>query len=183
MRQSFSTLCTLLALAAAPALAAEDIKVYRADERVDPADVAAVLGAPIKYRSIRLLDDNVVVAPPKALSLPVQFSFDSADILPSARAQLDALAEGVRQLPKDRVVAIEGHTDARGSDEYNERLSMRRAQSVKRYLVSQHGIEPERLRAVGMGEYENLPGRDPNASENRRVQFRGDGPAARPTTL
>jgi OmpA-OmpF porin, OOP family len=114
---------------------------------------------------------------PKALALPVQFSFDSAEILPSARAQLDALAEGVRMLPKDRLVAIEGHTDALGGEDYNARLSMRRAQSVKRYLVAQHGIEPSRLRAIGMGEYETLPGRAPLAPENRRVQFRGEAAA------
>ncbi len=184
------TLCLLLALAA-PAAVAEEIKLYRSGESVNPHDVAAVLGeAPIKFRSIRLLEDSAgaagaagavamaaVATAPKALALPVQFAFDSADILPAARAQLDALAQGVRLLPKDRLVAIEGHTDARGDDEYNERLSMRRAQSVKRYLVAQHGIEPSRLRAIGMGEYENLPGRAPLAPENRRVQFRGEAAA------
>ncbi len=192
MQRRLSTLCLLLGLSAMAAGAAsaadDDVKLYRSNEAVNPADVAAVLGgAPIKYRGIRLLEETAAKAPggggaaasaaPKALALPVQFSFDSADILPAARAQLDALAEGVRLLPKDRLVTIEGHTDARGDDEYNELLSMRRAQSVKRYLVAQHGIDASRLRAIGMGEYENLPGLAPLAPENRRVQFRGEAAA------
>lgn len=182
----------LFALFAGSALA-QDVKVYRAGELVNPKDVAAILDAkPIKMRSIRLLDDapaqQVAAADPgltaepasreeskpSSLALPVQFSFDSADILPAAKAQLDALAEGIRLLPADKSVAIEGHTDAAGSDDYNEKLSQRRAQAVKRYLVAQHGIEPQRLRAIGMGEYRTLDGRDPHAPENRRVQFRGE---------
>ena len=155
--------------------------------------------AAIKMRSIRLLDDGAAQASPlaaatlaaaaaaaesgarlvpaqraAALSLPVQFGFDSADILPAARNQLDALAEGIRMLPAIQSVVIEGHTDAAGQEHYNEELSQRRAQAVKRYLVAAHGIEPARLRAVGMGEYRPLPGRDPYAAENRRVQFRGE---------
>jgi len=176
----------LFALAAGSAMA-QEVKLYRAGELVDPRDVAAILDSPkpIKMRSIRLLDDSPAAqqvaaadpAPsdkPSALALPVQFAFDSADILPSARAQLDALAEGIRLLPGDKPVTIEGHTDAAGSDDYNEKLSQRRAQSVKRYLVARHGIEPQRLRAVGFGEYVTLPGRNPSAPENRRVQFHGE---------
>jgi OmpA-OmpF porin, OOP family len=182
----------LFALFAGSALA-QDVKVYRAGELVDPRDVAAILDgakAP-KMRSIRLLDDapaeqvasaepSQVAEPapradkPSSLALPVQFSFDSADILPAAKSQLDALADGIRLLPADKPVLIEGHTDAAGSDDYNEKLSLRRAQAVKRYLVAQHSIDPARLRAIGLGEYRTLEGRDPHAPENRRVQFRGE---------
>jgi outer membrane protein OmpA-like peptidoglycan-associated protein len=181
MQPRLSTFCLLLGLAAGAASAGDDVKLYRSSDAVNPADVAAVLGgAPIKYRGIRLLDESpsaqttAAAAAPKALALPVQFSFDSAEVAPAARPQLDALAEGIRLLPKDKLVAIEGHTDALGSEDYNARLSMRRAQSVKRYLVAQHGIDAARLRAIGMGEYETLSGRDPLAAENRRVQFRGE---------
>jgi outer membrane protein OmpA-like peptidoglycan-associated protein len=52
-------------------------------------------------------------------------------------------------------------------------LSQRRAQSVRRYLLATHGIEGSRLQAVGLGEHNPLPGRGPQAGENRRVQFRG----------
>ena len=107
-------------------------------------------------------------------TLPVQFAFDSAEILPSARSQLDALAEGIRMLPAVQAVVIEGHTDAIGSDAYNETLSLRRAYAVKSYLVASHRIDPTRLHAVGLGKFQPLPGRDPQAPENRRVQFRGE---------
>jgi OOP family OmpA-OmpF porin len=76
-------------------------------------------------------------------------------------------------LPETQRVVIEGHTDAVGAELYNESLSQRRAQSVRRYLVTMHGIDAERLEAVGLGELTPLPGRDPLAGENRRVQFRG----------
>jgi outer membrane protein OmpA-like peptidoglycan-associated protein len=175
---------------------AQDVRVYRANETIDPRDVAQILDstqpAAMKMRSIRVLDDaspakdtpsKQVVASASAeeprvrssaLSLPVQFSFDSSDILPAARKQLDALAEGLRMLPNLQSVVIEGHTDATGSDAYNEQLSQRRAMVVKHYLVAMHGIDPARLRAVGLGKYVPLPGADRYAPENRRVQFRGE---------
>lgn len=182
---------------------AQEVRLYRQNDKVDPQEVASILGKgaagqpPVKMRSIRLLDDApsgsssasasatssaaaAAYGEPaprprtSALALPVQFAFDSADLLPSARPQLDALAEGIRLLPELQTVVIEGHTDALGSDHYNDQLSHRRAYAVKRYLVSQHNINPARLKAVGMGEYALLPGRDPYGSDNRRVQFRGE---------
>jgi OmpA-OmpF porin, OOP family len=172
------------ALAAALSAQAEQIKVFGPRDNVDPAEVARILQhghRPLKMRSIRLLDDGAAgariadtPAAPAALSLPVQFKFDSAEILPDARPQLDAIAAGIRMLPPTQTVLIEGHTDTIGSDGYNEQLSQRRAHSVRRYLIAQHQIDGARLRAVGRGETATLPGREPTAPENRRVQFRGD---------
>jgi outer membrane protein OmpA-like peptidoglycan-associated protein len=170
---------------------ADEVKVFRGSDAVDPSEVARILDrAPIKMRSLRLLDDApssavagtsaaaAVVAReaagPTALSLPVQFAFDSAEIAPAAKGQLDAIAAGIRMLPTTQKVVIEGHTDALGTEHYNEGLSQRRAQSVRQYLVAVHGIDAARLQAVGLGESAPLPGRDPNAAENRRVQFRGE---------
>ena len=188
----FLPVAALIISAAASLLAqAGEVKVYRNSESVDPSEVAGILdrSAPIKMRSLRLLDDGPTgglaatsaaaaiaaseAARPQALSLPVPFAFDSAEILPSAKAQLDAIAAGIRLLPADQKVLIEGHTDAVGTEQYNEELSQRRAQSVRRYLVATHGIESTRLQAVGLGEHDPLPGRNPLAGENRRVQFRG----------
>lgn len=189
-----------LALFAGASLA-QEVRVYGAAETVNPGDVARILGTPearpaIKMRSLRLLDDvkggksapaervatvdedTAAATPgakePSALALPVQFGFDSAEILPTARRQLDALAEGIRLLPAAKPVTIEGHTDAVGSAQYNDQLSQRRANSVKQYLVATHGIDPARLRAVGLGQRGLLPDLDPQAAENRRVQFRGE---------
>jgi len=189
-------LALMLALGAGTA-AAESVRLYRAGETVDPREVAAILDtAPLqgRMRSLRLLDEPSPVQVtgvdptsgdagagaaarepvPAALALPVRFAFDSAEIMPDARAQLDALAEGIRLLAPGVAVRIEGHTDAAGSHDYNDSLSRRRAEAVKSYLVALHRIEPARLRAVGLGEQEMLPGRDPHAPENRRVQFRGE---------
>ncbi|WP_280150893.1 OmpA family protein [Piscinibacter sp. XHJ-5] len=186
MARRFHLASLLLALAAGSALA-QDVRLYGAGESVDPREVAGILdqSRPMKMRSIRLLDDTPSAQTAQqpqdasrirssALALPVQFAFDSAEIQPSARPQLDALAEGIRMLPTIQSIVIEGHTDAVGSEAYNEQLSQRRAQAVKRYLVASHGIDAARLRAVGLGEFAPLQGRDPNASENRRVQFRGE---------
>lgn len=191
-------LATLLLALAAVSAFADDVRVYGTNEAVDPDEVARILDpAPprpaIKMRSLRLLDEtpsaqgaqpqHVVAASDdarpervraSALALPVQFAFDSAQILPAARRQLDALAEGIRMLPSVQQVLIEGHTDATGAERYNEQLSQRRAQSVKRYLVARHGIDAARLRAIGLGERAPLPGRAASAAENRRVQFRGE---------
>jgi len=108
-----------------------------------------------------------------ALSLPVRFAFDSADILPAARSQLDALADGIKLLEPTRVVTVEGHTDAVGSDAYNLELSRTRARAVRDYLVQRHGIDGARLKTVGFGEGRLVADADPNAAVNRRVQFRG----------
>lgn len=108
-----------------------------------------------------------------ALSLPVRFAFDSADILPAARSQLDALADGIKLLEPTRVVTVEGHTDAVGSDAYNLELSRTRARAVRDYLVQRHGIDGARLKTVGFGEGRLVEDADPSAAVNRRVQFRG----------
>jgi len=108
-----------------------------------------------------------------ALSLPVRFAFDSADILPAARTQLDALADGIKLLEPNSIVTVEGHTDGVGSDAYNLALSRSRARAVRDYLVQRHGIEAARLKTVGYGEARLVEAADPSAGINRRVQFRG----------
>ena len=158
---------------------------YREGQRIDPQQVRQILSADAsargRTRSIRLLDGDAAAAsagpdgaaPASALSAPVQFKFDSSVILPQAREQLDAIAEGIKLLPPGRPVVIEGHTDAAGAEDYNQQLSRRRAAAVKQYLSQQHGIAPQRLRDVGLGERQPIEGLDPMAPENRRVQFRG----------
>lgn len=157
---------------------------YREGQRIDPQQVRQILSsdAPARgrTRSIRLLDDDAAATPaqdepasPSALSAPIQFEFDSTAILPEARGQLDAIAEGIKLLPPGRAVVIEGHTDAVGSEDYNQQLSRRRAAAVKQYLALRHGISPQRLREIGLGERQPIEGLDPLAPGNRRVQFRG----------
>lgn len=127
-----------------------------------PARVARVAAAP---------DD--VNADASALSLPVRFAFDSFDILPAARSQLDSLADGIKLLAPNSIVTVEGHTDAVGTDAYNLELSRNRARAVRDYLVEHHGIDAARLKTVGYGEARLVEATDPTAAVNRRVQFRG----------
>ena len=68
-----------------------------------------------------------------------------------------------------------GHTDAVGSEAYNERLSERRALSVVDYLTSRRGMDRRRLAARGRGESQLLPDVPPDSSENRRVEIRNGG--------
>ena len=111
-------------------------------------------------------------AAPGTLAVAVPFAFASADLTGPARAQLDAIAEGIKLVKADAAVVIEGHTDAIGPDAYNLALSDRRAQAVKRYLVETHGIAAARLTTVGKGKTEPLADTPPNAARNRRVAFR-----------
>lgn len=195
MIRYFSTLALSLAAAfLTPAANAEKVLIYREGQLVQPQDVAAVLG-----RSIRLLDDEAAPGKTKttpvasaslvrtsarparsqaqadvsALSLPVRFAFGSAEILPEARVQLDALAQGIKLLPLQRMITVEGHTDAFGSEAYNLELSRERAHAVRDYLAQHHGIDAARLKTVGYGKERPIEDSDPYAAVNRRVQFRG----------
>jgi outer membrane protein OmpA-like peptidoglycan-associated protein len=182
-RRSF--LATIVLAAMLPAARAEDVAAYRDNDIIDPDEVARILArdttsAPGPTRSIRELVEGAAPTPAEpvqrraeALSIPIRFEFDSSEVVPVARRQLDAIAEGIRRLPASRLVAIEGHTDAIGTDEYNLALSLRRATAVKNYLVRAHGVDPVRLKEVGFGRQRPLAGTRPEAAENRRVQFRG----------
>jgi len=178
------TLIAMIVLAAMlPATRAENVAAYRDNDNIDPDEVARILApetapAPGLTRSIRELVDRAAPVEPapqraEALSIPIRFAFDSSEVFPVAKKQLDAIAEGIRRLPASRNVVIEGHTDAIGTDEYNLALSRRRATAVKDYLIGTQGIDPNRLKEIGFGRQRPLPGTQPDAAENRRVQFRG----------
>jgi outer membrane protein OmpA-like peptidoglycan-associated protein len=184
-----------------PYAKAEKVIVYREGELVNPQDVADVLGktrsirllddapaAPAKGTTTAAVSRANTKAgssatasvarhnaktDASALSLPVRFAFGSADILPAARVQLDALAQGIKLLAPASNVTVEGHTDAVGSDAYNLELSRVRAQAVRGYLVERHGIDAARLKTAAFGEGRPIEGTDPHNAMNRRVQFRG----------
>jgi len=159
------------ASASAPAPApAKPIVVAAASKASTSARPSAPVHATPAPRVVR---DDPSSEAPSALSLPVQFGFDSAEILPAARTQLDALAAGIKLLSPESIVTIEGHTDASGSAAYNLELSRVRARAVRDYLVQRHGIDAARLKTVGYGKDRPIEDSDPHAAINRRVQFRG----------
>ena len=101
----------------------------------------------------------------------VNFGFDSSDLTPSAKANLDKLAQVLKN-NMDTNINIYGHTDSKGTDAYNLSLSERRAAAVKNYLVSQ-GVSSSRMFTMGVGEKEPVASNDTDAgrAENRRVEF------------
>jgi peptidoglycan-associated lipoprotein len=103
---------------------------------------------------------------------PVYFDFDSFAIRSDAKPTLVANGKGIQDNTGWGVVTCEGHTDERGSEEYNLALGERRANSVKRYLLDL-GVPSSRLATVSFGEAKpRAMGHDESAWRyNRRVEF------------
>lgn len=99
------------------------------------------------------------------------FDFDKSVIKPEGKAKLDDLVSKVKAINLEVIIAV-GHTDSMGSDEYNQKLSLRRSQAVKAYLVSK-GIDKTRIYTEGKGEKQ--PVADNKTKEgrakNRRVEI------------
>jgi len=99
------------------------------------------------------------------------FDFDKATLKPAGKAKLDDLVGKVKGINLEVIIAV-GHTDNVGSDVYNQKLSVKRAESVKAYLVSK-GIEKNRIYTEGKGEKQ--PVADNKTTEgrakNRRVEI------------
>ena len=120
-----------------------------------------------------------VVAPPSSippaskisLAADTTFDFNKAVLKADGKNKLDALADSLKGVAVDVVIVV-GHTDSVGSDAYNQRLSLARANSVKSYLVSK-GMVSERIRTEGRGE--SQPVADNSTEEgrarNRRVEI------------
>ncbi len=101
----------------------------------------------------------------------VNFDFDKSTIRPDAAEILAEAARILREQPDIRV-SVDGHTDARGTDEYNQRLSERRAQAVVDRL-ERLGIGPSRLEPQGFGESRPVASNDTEEgrAQNRRVEL------------
>ena len=117
----------------------------------------------------------VVVAPPAATKVTYAadafFDFDKSVIKPEGKAKLDDLIGKIKDINLEVIIAV-GHTDSVGSDTYNQKLSVRRSEAVKAYLVSK-GIEKNRVYTEGKGEKQ--PVADNKTAEgrakNRRVEI------------
>jgi OOP family OmpA-OmpF porin len=99
------------------------------------------------------------------------FDFDKAVLKPEGKAKMDDLAEKVKELTLEVVIAV-GHTDAKGSDSYNQKLSIRRSEAVKAYLVDK-GIDASRIYTEGKGEAQPVADNktDAGRAQNRRVEI------------
>jgi OOP family OmpA-OmpF porin len=111
------------------------------------------------------------VAEKVTLAADVLFDFDKSVLKNEGKSKLDDLATKVNAINLEVVIAI-GHTDSIGSDAYNQKLSVRRAESVKAYLVSK-GVEPNRIYTEGKGEKQPVASNKTKdgRQKNRRVEI------------
>ena len=129
-----------------------------------PAPVAAPAPAPAPAPA-------VAVSSKVTYAADAFFDFDKSVIKPQGKAKLDDLTDKVKAINLEVIIAV-GHTDSVGSDAYNQKLSLRRSQAVKAYLVSK-GIDKTRIYTEGKGEKQ--PVADNKTKEgrakNRRVEI------------
>jgi outer membrane protein OmpA-like peptidoglycan-associated protein len=106
-----------------------------------------------------------------SVNIYINFAFNSAELTSDARITLDQLGAALRD-PRLGTFSfiIAGHTDAVGGVEFNQKLSERRAEAVRNYLITQFGIPAERLTAKGYGKSQLLDPEHPEDGINRRVQ-------------
>lgn len=125
--------------------------------------------------------DGVPVAQQKAKPTPQAakvvfnadtfFDFDKSTLKPEGRQLLDQVAQQAQGIDLETIIAV-GHTDSIGSDAYNQKLSERRAASVKAYLVSK-GIDPNRIYTEGKGKKAPIASNKTaqGRAQNRRVEI------------
>ena len=167
----------------------EKLKVQPEPE-AGPAAAAAPNSPPMRTRGLRNLSvkaaqtpegeaalaaaqETAPAEPPPrpSLSLLIQFDFNSAKIRPESQPALQNLATALQSKElAEANFAVEGHTDAKGSNDYNLKLSQSRADAVQKFLASQ-GVPTARLVTAGKGATELANPNDPLAAENRRVRI------------
>ena len=130
-----------------------------------PPPVAEPEPEPQKRVEVR---DNQIVINEK-----VQFEYDSAKILEVSHSLLDEVAKVIKEHPQIKRIEVQGHASAEGSDDYNLKLSDKRAKAVMKYLTGKAGIDKAMLQAKGLGE--TVPIADNETEDgkekNRRVEF------------
>jgi OOP family OmpA-OmpF porin len=103
------------------------------------------------------------------LTLRINFDFNNTDIKPEFKLELDKAAEFIRMNSHVPYILLAGHTDSIGEDDYNQKLSERRAMAVRQTLINDYGIDGGRLVARGYGEAQPVAD---NATEEGRYQNR-----------
>lgn len=99
------------------------------------------------------------------------FDFDKAVLKPEGKAKLDDLTSKLGNINLEVIIAV-GHTDSVGTDAYNQKLSIRRAEAVKSYIISK-GVEANRVYTEGKGEKQPVADNKSAAgrAKNRRVEI------------
>jgi OOP family OmpA-OmpF porin len=161
----------LIALAFAAGCATQEAPKPAPAPEPKPAPAPAPGPAPVQEVKPAEAPKPKPVAEKVTFAADVLFDFDKAVVKPEGKSKLDDLANKVRGINLEVVIAI-GHADSIGSDAYNQKLSLRRAESVKAYLVSK-GIEPNRVYTEGKGEKQPVADNKTREgrAKNRRVEI------------
>jgi len=134
-----------------------------------PPDSPQGKGCPRKYKLVKINRETKRIE----IKQKVHFATAKWTILPRSFKLLADVAQALKDYPTMKV-SIEGHTDSRGGDAYNQRLSEQRANSVREHLIETDGIDSDRLQSIGFGETKPIASnRTARGREaNRRVEFR-----------
>jgi len=103
------------------------------------------------------------------VELDVKFDFDKSRVREESYSDIKNLADFMQQYPQT-TTTVEGHTDSVGTDQYNQRLSERRAEAVRNVLVNEYGVQGNRVNSVGYGE--SRPVADNSTEEGRQINRR-----------
>ena len=163
----------LVALAFAAGCATQEAPKPAPAPEPKPAPAPAPAPAPQPVQEVKPAEapKPKPVAEKVTFAADVLFDFDKSVVKPEGKAKLDDLANKVKGINLEVVIAI-GHADSIGSDAYNQKLSVRRAESVKAYLVSK-GVEPNRIYTEGKGEKQPVASNKTKdgRQKNRRVEI------------
>ncbi|TDQ39283.1 adhesin transport system outer membrane protein [Tepidicella xavieri] len=154
----------------------EELCPFEAPIALEIDKAKAVAEAPVRARPAPAPAPEAPAATPAPAPEKVTFSsdalfdFDSAVLKPEGRRSLDELITRIKAIDLEVVIAV-GHTDGIGSDAYNQRLSLRRAEAVKAYMVNQ-GVPADRVRTEGRGKAEPVASNATaeGRARNRRVE-------------
>lgn len=131
----------------------------------------------VRGRSTRSLSANereeiaAIVQDKPKIDLEITFDYNSADISARSIPSVQALGRALSNAElKGSTFVVAGHTDAAGTEEYNQNLSERRADAIKKYLIDKYGINGSDLVTVGYGKSKLKDPSQPLAEVNRRVQ-------------
>lgn len=147
--------------------------------QTDPAEAAAegkfvqtLRDRPTRSLSVTEREEIATIVKDKPkIDLEINFDYNSADISPKSLPSVQALGRALSNPDlKGSTFVVAGHTDAAGGEAYNQDLSERRADSIKRYLVGKFGVAGTDLVTVGYGKTKLKDPANPLAEVNRRVQ-------------
>ena len=148
---------------ALPLLNTKRYQMHQISRVVPNCPAPVVTPPPIVQPTVPVLAEKVTI------ELEVLFETDKSIVRPEYYSKVSELAAFMVKYP-NTVVTIEGHTDSRASDSYNQALSQRRVDAVKEVLITQFSVAPERLTAIGYGE--SQPRANNDNAEGRQLNRR-----------